>query len=229
MILFSSINCFAAESVDFSVEDCETPINRLFTVNVTAKSDIAISAATFEFTYDKSMFEYRSTKAYYDDSQIAANETDDKLKIVFLNTYGQNIKDGDIIFTITFKAVKSGYGYIDFSVYDCVDSNVEFMDVGKCTSSKVTVNDKSSSISEKSKNSNNKSDGKSSSKSSRNNEEDSTIDELGILNPLDDKSTRFLIIGIAIGAGIIGIIFVAYTVGKHSVQKKNDNDKNEIP
>ncbi len=238
-ILISITNVSANENVSFELTDCNCNKNRLFTVEMIATCSSPLSAASFEFTYDKSMFEYRSAKVADDDSQIAVNEMDDKIKAVYLNTYGKDIKNGEVIFTITFKAVKSGVGYIDFNVRDCVNSDVRSIDAGKCTSAKITVSGNSSDEDEnsnnktaKSKNSSD-SENKAGKKSSRDKDEAieaaATADELGALNPIDDKSTRFLIIGICIGVSILALFLLAFYIGRHSMKKdKNDDDSDEI-
>ncbi len=239
-ILISITNVSASESVSFELTDCNCNKNRLFTVEMVATCSSPLSAASFEFTYDKSMFEYRSSKVTDVDSQIAVNEIDDKIKAVYLNTYGKNIKNGEVIFTITFKAVKSGVGYIDFNVSDCVNSDVKSISAGKCTSAKITVSGNSSDEDEnsnnktsKSKNNSSDSENKAAKKSSRDKDEAieaaATADEFGALNPIDDKSTRFLFIGICIGVSILALFLLAFYIGRHTIKKnKNDDDSDEI-
>lgn len=239
ILIFSSFVCtYAAEAVSFEITDCECDKNRLFTVDIVAKSDSKFSAGTFEFTYDKSMFEFRSAKVTDDNSRIMTNELSNSVKAVYLNANGKDIKNGEVIFTVTFKSVKSGEGYIDFTVSDCVNSNAEFIDIGKCTSAKITVSGSSSdkSSSDSSNSSNNSSsknskdssnDGKSSSTRDKNQEttSDSTIDEMGLLNPIDDKSTRFLIIGIAIGVSAIVLFMLGYFITRKIFSRHKENDE----
>lgn len=110
----SLITAYSANKVDFVLSDYNCDNNRLFTISMTADSDKKLCAASFEFTYDKSMFEFRSAKVSDKTSKIAYNELSDKVKLVLLNADGINIINGESIFTLTFKAVKSGTGYIDF-------------------------------------------------------------------------------------------------------------------
>lgn len=223
---------YSAQSVDFKLNDCTVDKNRLFTVEMTAKGEKPLSAASFEFTYDKSMFEFRSAKTTDDSSKISYNELSDKVKVVFLNTYGKEINSESSIFTLTFKAVKSGVGYIDFFVSDCVDSEITSIDAGKCTSAKITVNSKSG-IDGASKNKNSDKTEKSDSngsKSVRSEEQETTdlatLDQIGELNPFDNQNTRFLIIGIALGAVIIVIILIAYNI-INRIKTKNKNQKDK--
>lgn len=229
----SLITAYSANKVDFVLSDYNCDNNRLFTISMTANSDKKLCAASFEFTYDKSMFEFRSAKVSDKTSKIAYNELSDKVKLVFLNADGINIINSEIIFTLTFKAVKSGTGYIDFFVSDCVDSDINSIDAGKCTSAKITVNSKSeksgsdkSNISDKSEKSES-----SGSKSERKKTEEttsvSTYDEIGQLNSFDNPNIRLLIIGIVLGASLIAAVMLAYNIFKRI--KSNRNKRKNSP
>lgn len=228
----SFITVFSATKVDFTLNDCSTDNNRLFTISMTADCSKNLSAASFEFTYDKSMFEFRSAKVSDKSSKITYNELNDKVKLVFLNTDGIKINNGEEIFSLTFKAVKSGTGYIDFYVSDCVDSDINSIDIEKCTSAKITVNSKSSDSSSDKNNSDKsgKSDS-SNSKSERGKAEEttaaSTYDEVGQLNSFDNPNTRLLIIGVVLGASLIAAVMLAYNILKRI--KSNINKRNNSP
>lgn len=223
----SLITAYSANKVDFVLSDYNCDNNRLFTISMTADSDKKLCAASFEFTYDKSMFEFRSAKVSDKSSKIAYNELSDKVKLVFLNADGINIINGEIIFTLTFKAVKSGTGYIDFFVSDCVDSDVNSIDAGKCTSAKITVNSKSEKSGSDKSNSSDKSEKSetSGSKSERKKTEEttsvSTYDEIGQLNSFDNPNIRLLIIGIVLGALLIAAVMLSYNIFKRLKAKIN--------
>lgn len=229
----SLITAFSANKVDFVLSDYNCDNNRLFTISMTADSDKKLCAASFEFTYDKSMFEFRSAKVSDKTSKIAYNELSDKVKLVFLNADGINIINGEIIFTLTFKAVKSGTGYIDFFVSDCVDSDINSIDAGKCISAKITVNSKSEKSGSDKSNSSDKSEKSESSgsKSERKKTEEttavSTYDEIGQLNSFDNPNTRLLIIGIVLGASLIAAVMLAYNIFKRI--KSNRNKRKHSP
>ena len=229
----SLITAYSANKVDFDLSDYNCDNNRLFTISMTADSDKKLCAASFEFTYDKSMFEFRSAKVSDKSSKIAYNELSDKVKLVLLNADGINIINGEIIFTLTFKAVKSGTGYIDFFVSDCVDSDVNSIDAGKCTSAKITVNSKSEKSGSDKSNSSDKSEKNESSgsKSERNKTEEttsvSTYDEIGQLNSFDNPNIRLLIIGIVLGASLIAAVMLAYNIFKRI--KSNRNKRKHSP
>ena len=229
----SLITAFSANKVDFVLSDYNCDNNRLFTISMTADSDKKLCAASFEFTYDKSMFEFRSAKVSDKTSKIAYNELSDKVKLVFLNADGININNSESIFTLTFKAVKSGTGYIDFFVSDCVDSDINSIDAGKCTSAKITVNSKSEKSGSDKSNSSDKSEKSESSgsKSERKKTEEttavSTYDEIGQLNSFDNPNTRLLIIGIVLGASLIAAVMLAYNIFKRI--KSNRNKRKHSP
>ena len=229
----SLITAYSANKVDFDLSDYNCDNNRLFTISMTADSDKKLCAASFEFTYDKSMFEFRSAKVSDKTSKIAYNELSDKVKLVLLNADGINIINGEIIFTLTFKAVKSGTGYIDFFVSDCVDLDVNSIDAGKCTSAKITVNSKSEKSGSDKSNSSDKSEKSetSGSKSERKKTEEttsvSTYDEIGQLNSFDNPNIRLLIIGIVLGASLIAAVMLAYNIFKRI--KSNRNKRKNSP
>ena len=204
-----------------------------------AKSNEKISAALFYFTYDKDMFEFRSMKCSDDESEIEYNETDEGVKAVFLNSDGKRISDGDTLFTLTFKSVSSGSSSIDFTVSDCVNSNTEYMNIGKCTSADITVNSKSNEDNYENgendieDNGNSKSDkSRSSSKnSSKSNVKESTataeINGLGELSSIASPNSQLLIIGIAIGCGSAVTAAVFFVALNHIIKKKKDKDKKQ--
>ena len=229
----SLITAYSANKVDFVLSDYNCDNNRLFTISMTADSDKKLCAASFEFTYDKSMLEFRSAKVSDKSSKIAYNELSDKVKLVLLNADGINIINGESIFTLTFKAVKSGTGYIDFFVSDCVDSDVNSIDAGKCTSAKITVNSKSEKSGSDKSNSSDKSEKSetSGSKNERKKTEEttsvSTYDEIGQLNSFDNPNIRLLIIGIVLGASLIAAVMLAYNIFKRI--KSNRNKRKNSP
>lgn len=230
LIASSIFTVSANQSVSFEISNCTCDTNRLFTVNIVAKSDIKLSAATFEFTYDKNLFEFRSAKVTDEESKISYNELDSYVKAVFLNPFGKDIKNGDTIFTLTFKSISSGTGYIDFTVSDCVSPDIEFIEIGNCKSGSVTVNGKQAEDND-SKNESSKSSSKTDkSSNSKKSEKDtettsaSTIDELGTLNPIDDRTMRYFIAGICMGTGVVIFIMIIYFVSRKIISKRKDKD-----
>lgn len=215
----------ATDSINFRLSNAECDVNRLFEIEVIASGYQNLSAVTFEFTYDKSMFEFRETNAC-DGSMVKSNELDNCVKAVYLSADGADISSGKTIFTITYKALKAGSGYIDFSVYECVGQDIEFMDVGECTSAKITVNNSSVSNSSKASNTgssvNSENDNKSS-KSVRKEEatSQSTVDNLGVINSINDNKPKYILFGILIGIGIVIVLCFVFLLGRKTSKNKN--------
>jgi hypothetical protein len=231
LVLVSIISASAANTIDFSLSDASCYNNRLVEIEVKAKSSIKLCSATFEFTYNKEMFEFRSVKSSDDNSKVQANELDSCVKVIYLNSNGKDLSEDDTVFTITLKAIDTGVGYLDFTVNDCVDSEINSVDIGECSSAKITVN--STSSNSNSNSSNNSSGAKSSSgssdkskskiESSTDSSNLSTIDNLGTisLNELSDKTIKFLIIGVALGVSLVIIVAGAFYLGKKICQTKS--------
>lgn len=230
IIILSCQSVFAVENISFELTNCDTSQNRLFSVDMIAKSSTELSAATFEFKYDKNMIEFKNIKA--NNSKVKYNELDGSVKVSYLCADGKNINNGDTIFSITFKAISSGNCFVDFSASDCVDSNANFIDVGNCSSANIQIgnskeenNNSSKSSSASDKNTKNSKSKNSSHTGSADDEtSDSEFSDFGLLNNIDDKSTRFLIIGIAIGSSIIAISLIGYLIVKKCLSKKRKTE-----
>ena len=132
LLQISLTSAFATASVSFEMQNADMKPNRLFSVALSANSGNRLSAATFEFTYDPDYIEFRKVKAVNNGSKIQVNKKSGKVKVVFLNSEGQNISGGSDVLTLDFKTIKEGTAYIDYTVNQCVDSDVNFMDVGSC-------------------------------------------------------------------------------------------------
>lgn len=139
LLQISLTSAFATASVSFEMQNADMKPNRLFSVALSANSANRLSAATFEFTYDADYIEFRKVKAVNNGSKIQVNKKSGKVKVVFLNSEGQNISGGSDVLTLDFKTIKEGTAYIDYTVNQCVDSDVNFMDVGSCTASCIRI------------------------------------------------------------------------------------------
>lgn len=233
IIISSTLTAFAADSVSFELSGADAAPNRLVTLELKAKSSEKFCAALFEFSYDTKMLEFRSVKVSDNSSKIKANDLGGKVKVSFLNSEGLSISEMNTIFTITFKTSVQGSTFVDFKVSDCVDGNVNSLDVGQCSSSEITVSKTHNNTSDKNNKSESKSkdDSKSSGNSKRSSKETTTspasIEEWGELNPVNDKSTLFLIIGLVGGASLVILTVLAFLIGRHSIQNKIKNQSND--
>lgn len=235
-VLNTIFSVSASENAGFKLSNAECDINRLFDVEVVAEGENSLCAVTFEFTYDKSMFEFRDAKSDNPNVSIKANEKSDCVKVVYLCSDGADTSNGNTIFTLNFKAIKAGTGYIDFNVYECVNQNVEFMNIDNCTSSKIVVNgssdddksedDVASGSSENSKSS--KSDKGQSTRNDTKNDittSQSTVDNIGTLNSVNSNKGNYIFIGILIGFGIIIVLSFVFLFGRKTANIKNNDNK----
>lgn len=233
VLQISLTSAFATESVSFEMQNADMKPNRLFSVALSAKSVNRLSAATFEFTYDPDYIEFRKVKAVNNGSKIQVNKKSGKVKVVFLNSDGQNISDGSEILSFTFKTLKTGTTYIDYTVEQCVNSDVNFIDVGSCTASCVRIYKNASGtvsggISSSSNENSTQATGKGG--KSKHPTEPTTVnasdDKYIDYNPIKDKQIKFFLAGMGITAGCLAVLAVAYAIGKKSAQKKAEKEKN---
>lgn len=233
VLQISLTSAFATESVSFEMQNADMKPNRLFSVALSAKSVNRLSAATFEFAYDPDYIEFRKVKTVNNGSKIQVNKKSGKVKVVFLNSDGQNISDGSEILSFTFKTLKTGTTYIDYTVNQCVDSDVNFMDVGSCTASCIRIYKNASGtvsggISSSSNENSTQATGNGG--KSKHPTEPTTVnasdDKYIDYNPIKDKQIKFFLAGMGITAGCLAVLAVAYAIGKKSAQKKAEKEKN---
>lgn len=227
LLQISLTSAFATASVSFEMQNADMKPNRLFSVALSANSGNRLSAATFEFTYDADYIEFRKVKAVNNGSKIQVNKKSGKVKVVFLNSEGQNISGGSDVLTLDFKTIKEGTAYIDYTVNQCVDSDVNFMDVGSCTASCIRIyKNASGTVSGGSSSSSNKNSTQATGNGgkSKHPTEPTTVnasdDEYIDYNPIKDKQIKFFLAGMGITAGCLAILAVAYAIGKKQLRRK---------
>lgn len=212
--VFFTIPANAATSVSFRTSDVQTDNNRLFYVDVIADSDKPLCAAAFEFRYDKSLAEFRSVNTDKD-SKIVYNENSDCINISYLNTYGKKISRGDVIFSLQFKSVNLGSFNLDYTVSDCVDSDVKQMEIGSVVSGEIRINGKSTSSSSKEESTKSPDSSDASSTKSTADEADtqpSTVSNLNNLGLTSDISERNANAKFVIALIIICLVFISAVV-----------------
>lgn len=143
LLLLSCGTAFALDTVSFETVGVECRQNRLIEVNVNAECGKKLSAAIFEFNYDKTILEFRKASVP-SEARVLSNETEDCVKVSYLCTKGADISRKAAIITLTFKSIRNGSTDVGFKVYDCVNSDVQSMSVGTCTAGAVTVTPKAS-------------------------------------------------------------------------------------
>ena len=133
----SAAKAFAAQTVSFSLPEVRCAPNRLIQVPCVATGIGKFCAATFSFQFDRSLLEIRKVTPYK--GAKAVFHQADTLKISYVHPDGIDLSAAPEIFTLEFKATGEGTTPISFEVCDCVDADVEFMQIGTCTSGSVTA------------------------------------------------------------------------------------------
>lgn len=236
VILQLSVCCvFAADNISFEMQNADMKPNRLFEVSLSAKFNNRLSAATFEFKYDTDFIEFRKAKAVDGNSKIQVNKQSGKIKVVFLNPNGQNVSGGSEILSLTFKTLKEGTTYIDYTVNECVDGDVNFIDVGNCTASCVRIYKNASDTvgngnSSSTKTNQNSTQPTGKGGKSKHPTEPTTVgssyDEYVDSTPINGRQTAFLLAGMGITAGFVVILAITYVIGSNSAKKKSEKEKN---
>lgn len=243
IMLLSIIHVSAADSVSFSADNIECKNNRLIEVNINAECGKKLSAATFEFSFDKSILEFRGVGTP-NGTIVEYNEKTDSVKLSYLCKNGAEISTKAAVFTLKFKSINEGFTDISYSVYDCVDSDVEQLSIGSCTSGRVTVSakapdsvgtvEKSGSASAKTQKSTSGSTKSSkSSKALSASENDSTtspsINNFGTFDSAvqrdNDKLTPIIVLcaSVVICTAFIGFILFRVSVIRKTQKRKDDN------
>lgn len=127
----------SADGISFSITDCEAKPDRVISPRLEAVSDKMLSAASFEIFYDSEMLEFREAKS--ENGRIEYSEKPGSVKLVYLSTNGTNISGQAPIITFSFKTIAEGDCYIDFTASDCIDSEVNEIEVTSCTAAEVSI------------------------------------------------------------------------------------------
>lgn len=247
IILPSAVTAYAANAVSFTLDSVEGKKNRLIEIDMKAICDKKLAAALFSFTYDKSVLEFRKASVPAG-SKVVTNETEECVRLSYLCADGAEIKNSTVIFTLTFKAIDTGSSAVDFTAYDCVGPDAQWLDIGSCTSGQITIegsedskngsSDKQSSESggkSKSKVSDiSGSDSKSSSKKGDSAKSQSTTSPATAAPKTNDKIQNdyntvvpIVVLCISITTAVCFIAYLAYRLILKRKEKKNPDQKND--
>ena len=236
LLLPSAFVSVAAGTVSFEAESISCANNRLAEVAFTAHGSGKLCAALFTVTFDSSVLEFREAKAAKG-SRVEINPAGESVKISYLCSDGIDLSGQAELFTLTFKSCSEGVSEIAYSVFDCVDSQVESMSIGSCVSGSVTVTpnagpqsgaenktgssaSKSSSAAASSKSSKKK---KRTSSSGIQETTEESITDLGNINHVIqadfDKITPMIVLCLSI---VIAAAFICFIVLRLKSIKKND-------
>ena len=239
MLLLSTIHVSAAGSVSFSSDSIECKSNRLIEVNFNAECGKKLRAATFEFSFDKSILEFRGIGTP-SGTIVEYNEKQNSVKLSYLCKNGADISSSAAIFTLKFKSINEGYTDISYTVFDCVDSDVQQMSVGSCSSGRVTVSgkapdnigtiEKPRSSTEKTTKSasgtskSSKSVSSSETGSTTHSRNNSPADFDNVIQRDYDKITPIIVL---CASAVICIAFIGFLLFKISVIRKSQNKKDD--
>lgn len=138
LTILSVFSASAAGSVSIETGSVTCRSNRLVEVPVTAQGSGKLSAALFEFTFDKAVLEYRDIHTP-EGSEVVCAEKGDGIRLSYLCTDGVPLAEQTTLFSVEFKTLADGAAEIGFRVMDCTDSDAQWMDVGSCLAGTVTV------------------------------------------------------------------------------------------
>lgn len=245
LIFCITFSVSAAETVNFSLQSAEAKKDRIVTLDLKCDNSNALAAGIFEFTYDKSILEFRGSECD-DGIKVKYNETDNNIKLVYYNQSERSVESG-IIFKIKFKTLDYGEAKITYKAYQCVDNTPNDINAGKCSAGNINVKPNavetgnvsgsktSSAASEKDKPAKDKKTKDKSSKNSGSGDDDDpddpdkpALDDLGEINDVEENpGSNALLYFILIGIGaLILTLTVIQIIKKLRAGKSNKTNKN---
>ena len=215
------------------------------TLDLKCDNSDLLAAGIFEFTYDKSILEFRGTECD-DGIKVKYNESDNNIKLVYYNQSEISVESG-VIFKIKFKTHDYGEAEITYKAYQCVDNTPNDINAGKCGAGNINVkpnavetenvsgSKSSSAASEKDKPAKDKKTKDKSSKNSGSGDDDDSddpdkpaLDDLGEINDVEENpGSNALLYFILIGIGaLILALTVIQIIKKLRAGKSNKTNKN---
>ena len=245
LILCITFSASAAETVNFSLQSAEAKKDRVVTLDLKCDNSDLLAAGIFEFSYDKSILEFRGTECD-DGIKVKYNETDNNIKLVYYNQSEISVESG-VIFKLKFKTLDYGEADITYKAYQCVDNTPNYINAGKCGEGNINVkpnavetenvsgSNASSAASEKDKSAKDKKTKEKSSKNSGSDDDDDSddpdrpaLDDLGEINDVEENpGSNALLYFILIGIGaLILTLTVIQIIKKLRAGKSNKTNKN---
>jgi len=221
--IFASVVIINAEnSVSVRSGDVKVNNNRLFDVDIYVDSSFSFTAATFEFSYDNRMMEYREVSTEVSGGMVRATDKESKVKAIFLKNDGVSANGEVKLFSVKFKSIAEGSCNVAISMYDVVDNNA--MSTNNETSTQIVVSvsgGKSSVIigsDEKDENNDEPAE--------KETAETKIIKQLSIATP-KDSSQKYLIMIILLMIGLLVLLFYCAKLkkDKEKVQEKLTESK----
>ena len=215
------------------------------TLDLKCDNSNALAAGIFEFSYDKSILDFRGTECD-DGIKVKYNESDNNIKLVYYNQSEISVESG-VIFKLKFKTLDYGEAEISYKAYQCVDNTPNDINAGKCSAGNINVkpnavetenvsgSKSSSAASEKEKSTKDKKTKDKSSKNSGSGDDDDpddpdkpALDDLGEINDVEENpGSNALLYFILIGIGaLILTLTVIQIIKKLRAGKSNKTNKN---
>jgi len=221
--IFASVVIINAEnSVSVRSGDVKVNNNRLFDVDIYVDSFFSFTAATFEFSYDNRMMEYREVSTEVSGGMVRATDKESKVKAIFLKNDGVSANGEVKLFSVKFKSIAEGSCNVAISMYDVVDNNA--MSTNNETSTQIVVSvsgGKSSVIIGSDEKDENNQDS-----TEKETAETKIIKQLSIATP-KDSSQKYLIMIILLMIGLLVLLFYCAKLkkDKEKVQEKLTESK----
>lgn len=119
-----SFDASADGAGSFFLEAVSVGSNRLFEITLCADNIEDVASFIVHISYDKSLIEYRETRAEINDAIFSVNsESDSEITAVFLKTDSVSCRDKTELMTFKFKSLKSGEGELSLDIEDAIDKN----------------------------------------------------------------------------------------------------------
>lgn len=148
--LFTALHAtpvFAAEAVAMNVSSEKCGINGTVSVDVMLKSGAPIAAAKLELNYDEQLLDFSDISG--DNGCVTEHKANGgAVSVLYCAKHGDTPCIGDVLFTLSFKAIEAGTADIGLKVRDCSDALGRFLDVGELSAGKVTVTEAQNSRAE---------------------------------------------------------------------------------
>ena len=139
--LFTALHAtpvFAAEAVAMNVSSEKCGINGTVSVDVMLKSGAPLAAAKLELNYDEQLLDFSDISG--DNGCVMEHKANGgAVSVLYCAKHGDTPCIGDVLFTLSFKAIEAGTADIGLKVRDCSDALGRFLDVGELRAGKVTV------------------------------------------------------------------------------------------
>lgn len=146
LICLISFSAYAADT-NMYTDSISSDNNRLFDVPIYIKSSKILTAAAFTLKYDTSKIAFRNVSATVSGATVKYAENNGKLKLIFLCANGVKVNKKSLIARVKFKTVAAEGSIISITASDFVNYKAVNFTPPASVNSEITVNGKSPSTS----------------------------------------------------------------------------------